>query len=85
MHNSATLSLPLATPPRVPPKSEAALPMRIPISPPATVTSSSKPGLEGSSPGVEGWWQAQPEEDWEQGKVASRGATPWCWRHCLWV
>lgn len=42
-----------------------------PISPPAAVTSSSKPGLEGSSPGAEGW---QPGPSLR--KILSRGRWP---------
>lgn len=82
MHNSNSRSLRLATPLGVPLKSEAALPTRIPISPLSTVPSSSKPGLEGSSPGAEGWWrQAQPEEDPEQERwpPADPRPSPRCW------
>ena len=77
MHNSATLSLPLATPLRVPQKSEAALSTRTLISLPAAVPRffQSRPGRlfpEGGGVAV----SAQREEDPEQGDLASRGAPP---------
>ena len=77
MHNSATLSLPLATPLRVPQKSEAALSTRTRISLPAAVPRffQSRPGrLFPGGGGVA--VSAQREEDPEQGDLASRGAPP---------